>query len=319
MKKMILLSRLFSQGMEMLRGKVELEELFTDNPLEHLEKLQQADIILLGNQKFGRDVIEKLPGLKIIAKQGSGYDNIDIAAATERKIPVVLSAGANASAVAEHVIALVLAANKNLHYYDRAVRDGEFSVRTQCRSQELGEKIIGLVGCGNIGAKVGAYASGLGMRVLIYDPYLNQERCKEMGFSLCGTLKELLEQSDTVSVHVPLTEGTRGMIGAQEIAWMKDGAVLVNCSRGGIVQEEALYQALKTGKLFAAGMDVFEQEPADKNNRLFEMDNVIVTPHCAALTRETSGAMSSMTAEGILDVLAGKPCRKAANPEVFQM
>lgn len=318
MIKMVLLSRLFAQGMEILREKVELDEVYTDEPLEYLEKLRQADVILLGNQKFGRDIIEKLPRLKILAKQGSGYDNIDVEAATERNIPVVLSAGANANAVAEHVIALVLAANKNLHYYGNAVRRGEFSARSQCRTQEIGQKTIGLVGCGNIGVKVGSYAAGLGMKVIIYDPYLDPGRCREMGFSPCETLEELLEKSDTVSVHVPLTEQTRGMIGEQEISRMKDGAVLVNCSRGGVVDEAALYTALKEEKLFSAGIDVFEKEPADSSNKLFELENVIVTPHCAALTRETSNEMSRMTAEGILDVLAGKPCRKAANPEVFR-
>lgn len=318
MEKMILLSRLFSQGRALLEGKIQMEELYTDHPGEYLEKLGEADVILLGNQKFGSDLIEKLPRLKIIAKQGSGYDNIDLSAATSRGIPVVLSAGANANAVAEHVIAMVLAANKNLHDYDRAVRCGDFSYRYECRTREIRGKTIGLVGCGNIGKRVCQLAHGLDMEVLIFDPYIdrNQRGCMEAVF--CETLKELLERSDTVSVHVPLTDQTRGMMGEQEIGWMKDGAVLVNCSRGGIVNEDALCRALKNGKLSAAGIDVFEKEPADRENPLFQLDNVIVTPHCAALTAETAGEMSRMTAEGILDALNGKPCQKAANPEVFK-
>lgn len=309
MAKMILLSRLFSQGKALLQGKVEMEELYTDHPEDHLEKLQEAEVILIGNQKFGSDLIEKLPKLRIIAKQGSGYDNIDVAAARKRGISIVLSAGVNANAVAEHVITLALAANKNLQEYDRAVRSGDFSYRYQCRTREIRGTAIGLIGCGNIGKRVCQLAQGLGMKVLVFDPYIDQGWCRDMQVTSCETLKELLEKSDTVSVHVPLTDQTRGMLGEREIGWMKDGAVLVNCSRGGIVKEAALCQALKEKKLFAAGIDVFEKEPADSANPLFELENVIVTPHCAALTVETAGEMSRLTAEGILEALNGKQDR----------
>lgn len=317
MKKLVLLSKLFDPGMELLCGQLEIIEAITDHPEEKLELLKEADAILLGNQQFGRDMMERLPGLKLLAKQGSGYDNIDIQAATRRGIPVVLSAGANAGAVAEHVMMMVLAANKNLYYYDNAVRNGHFQVRSSCQSRTVEESVIGLVGCGSIGRMVGRYAQGMRMDVRVYDPYMNHKEAEELGFTVCNSLNELLEQSDTISIHVPLNDQTSNMIGSQQIARMKDGSVLVNCSRGGVVDEDALYQALKSKKLLAAGIDVYENEPAPQHHPLFSLDNVIVTPHSAALTKEAASIMSTMTAQGILDVLHHIPCQKAANPQVF--
>lgn len=318
MSRLVLLSKLYDPGRQMLPDDLEVVEAYTDFPEDMMDVLYEADIILLGNQKFPKEMIDRLPHLKAIAKQGSGYDNIDVKAASDRGIPVILSAGANAYSVAEHVIMMVLAANKNLHRYESAVRNGEFGIRSRCFAKEVGGTKLGLVGCGNIGMATGYLAKGLNMDVLAYDPCLTEEEIKKSGFQYCETFEQLLMESDTVSVHVPLNEKTRGMIGKAEIRKMKDGAVLINCSRGGIVREDALYDALVCGKLSAAGIDVYEQEPVMADHPLFTLDNVTATPHSAALTQDAAAVMSTMTVKGILDILHGKPCEKAANPEVFE-
>lgn len=318
MERIILLSKLYDAGRAMLEGKAELVEAYCDNPREVEALFEGAAGILLGNQKFGADIIARHPNLKFLAKQGSGFDNIDTAAATRAGMPVVISAGANAQAVAEHVMLLTLAANRCLYRYETAIRKGNFAVRSSCASRELQGKTLGLVGLGRIGRAVEKYARAFGMKTLAYDPWISPENAKETDCCLCESLEELLERSDTVSIHVPLTPETRGMLNARTILRMKPGSVLINCSRGGIVDEDALYRALTSGHLCAAGLDVFEREPASADHPLFTLDNVIATPHCAALTWESAQAMSSKTAEGILAVLEGKCWDGVANPEVYE-
>lgn len=316
MNKLVLLSRLFDAGMSVLNGKVVIEEHFCDDPREALDILREAEGVLIGNQRFGADIIDVCQNLRLIAKQGSGVDNIDLAAATKRGIPVVISAGANAQAVAEHVMMLVLSTCRNLIRYDRATRAGDFAIRSSCEERGLHGKKIGLVGCGKIGKAVCGYADAFGMQPLVFDPYLARQ--EGQSFSLCNDLDSLLRASDIVSIHVPLTNETRGMIGEREFSMMKEGSVLINCSRGGIVDETALYKALKSGRLYGAGLDVHSTEPCLSEDPLFALDNVVVTPHSAALTKESADTMSTMTAMGILAVFEGKKWNQVANPEVLQ-
>ncbi|MDY4609058.1 MAG: hydroxyacid dehydrogenase [Sphaerochaetaceae bacterium] len=315
MKKMVLLSRLFDAGMDVLEGKVSVEECFCDNPYDVMAVLQKADGVLIGNQRFGADIINACPNLGLIAKQGSGVDNIDLAAATKKGIPVVISPGANAQAVAEHVMMLILCASRNLIRYDKATRNGDFAIRSSCAERGLHGKRIGLVGYGKIGQAVCAYANAFGMQPIVFDPYLSGQDGQL--FSRCDTLDDLLTACDVVSIHVPLTNETRGMVGEKELAAMKSGSILINCSRGGIVDEAALYQALKSGHLHGAGLDVHSNEPCSSDNPLFSLDNIVVTPHSAALTKESADTMSMLTAEGILAVFEGRKWTQVANPEVL--
>ena len=313
-----MLSKLYEEGKNLLDGKVDTMEAFCNKVSEKEPLMDQADGLFLGNQKLDGEVLRRHPNIRFIAKQGSGVDNIDLKTATELRIPVVISEGANARSVAEHVMMLILAANRRLPLYSRAVKNGNFDIRSTCQSRELQGKILGLIGYGRIGKSVGNCATAFGMKIAVYDPWVEPEKIKDEGYVYCATLKELLRISDTISIHVPLTEQTKGMIGEDALKQMKKDAVLVNCSRGGIVDEKALYEALKSGRLFAAGLDVFEEEPANVNNPLFTLENVVVTPHCAALTKESSGLMSRKTAEGILAVVAGQKWQGVANPEVFR-
>ena len=313
-----MLSKLYEEGKNLLDGKVDTMEAFCNKVSEKEPLMDQADGLFLGNQKLDGEVLRRHPNIRFIAKQGSGVDNIDLKTATELRIPVVISEGANARSVEEHVMMLILAANRRLPLYSRAVKNGNFDIRSTCQSRELQGKILGLIGYGRIGKSVGNCATAFGMKIAVYDPWVEPEKIKDEGYVYCATLKELLRISDTISIHVPLTEQTKGMIGEDALKQMKKDAVLVNCSRGGIVDEKALYEALKSGRLFAAGLDVFEEEPANVNNPLFTLENVVVTPHCAALTKESSGLMSRKTAEGILAVVAGQKWQGVANPEVFR-
>lgn len=319
MEKLVLLSRLFDEGLQLLRGKVVLEERFCDDPWQALDALKDADGIFLGNQRLDAALMEQCPKLRLIAKQGSGFDNIDTAEATRRGIPVVISAGVNANAVAEHVMMLMLAASRRLHQYDNAVRAGNFAQRSACEELEIGGKMLGLIGYGKIGRAVAGFAKAFGMKIAVYDPYFAAEDAAKEQVLHFETVDALLEQSDVISIHVPLTPGTRGMIGAAQIQKMKRDAVLVNCSRGGIVDETALYEALCSGHLFGAGIDVYAQEPARADHPLFRLEQVVATPHSAALTRESSVSMSRITAEGILHVLAGEHWTSIANPDVYHI
>lgn len=297
--KMVLLSRLYPAGHMLLEGKLDMKECFTDNPWEAIDEIRQAECILIGNQRFDRALFNEAVSLRILAKQGSGTDNIDLEAAADKGITVVTSPGANAKTVAEHVMMLILAASRNLHMYDKNVRSGNFGIRSSCNESGLYGKQIGLIGYGRIGKEVALYSRAFGMNVSVYDPYVKDAD----GISCCKDLDELCTASDIISIHVPRTPDTVGMISAEVISKMKKGAVLVNCSRGGIVDENALYDALRSGKLHAAGIDVFANEPASANNPLFSLDNIVVTPHSAALTKETADAMSIVTAEGILKAI----------------
>lgn len=319
MERLVLLSRLFDEGRALLEGKVILEERFCDDPWQALDALKDADGIFLGNQRLEAELMEQCPKLRLIAKQGSGFDNIDTAAATRLGIPVVISAGVNANSVAEHVMMLMLAASRRLHQYDSAVRTGNYSLRTSCQELELRGKQLGLIGYGKIGRAVAAMARGFEMKIAVYDPFFSEEAAAKVRVRYFGNVEELLKESDVVSVHVPLTAQTRGMLGEAQLAKMKPGAILVNCARGGIVEEKALYDALQSGRLFGAGIDVYEKEPVDRENPLFQLEQVVVTPHSAALTRESSAVMSRMTAEGILHVLAGEHWDCVANPDVYRV
>lgn len=315
--KVVLFSRLYEEGFRYLSDKAEMIPAYKNAIDDDDPILDEADAILIGNQKISGDLIRKHSNIKVIAKQGSGFDNVDVGTATECGIPVVLSAGVNAASVAEHVMMMILAASRRVSQYDRAVRNGDFSIRSTAQEKEISGKNIGLIGYGRIGKAVGNYARAMGMKVGVYDAFIRPEQVETEGFHYYQSLEELLKDSDVISIHVPLTDLTRGMIGKEEISRMKDNAVLVNCSRGNIVDEDALADALKTGKLFGAGVDVFASEPVKKDNPLLGLENVVLTPHSAALTEESTRTMSILTAKGLWEVLQGNRWDTVADPAVF--
>jgi D-3-phosphoglycerate dehydrogenase len=234
-------------------------------------------------------------------------DNVDVKAATERKILVCYVPDANVVSVAEHVMSLLLALSKQLKLLDEEVRGGNFAVRYRYLSTELWGKTLGVIGLGKIGREVAQKArNGFGMKVLAYDPYVSSEETKGLGVEPFDSLTDMLSQSDAVTLHVPLTEQTRGLMGVREFRSMKPSAWFINASRGGLVEEAALVDALDSDVIAGAGLDVFEAEPLDPESPLTRLSNVILTPHVAGLTIESSIRMAVGAAEAVLDVFEGR-------------
>lgn len=247
---------------------------------EHLRLLQDADYIIAGRIPVTAEYIAAAPKLKMIQKWGIGVDKIDCKAAEERNIPVNITAGSNAIPVAELAVGLMLAVNRKIPYVSRTMREGRW-VRTEMRAQcyMMNGKRVGLLGIGNIAKKVAKMVRGFDMEVVYYDVFrLSPEQETELQVHYLP-FDELIRTSDIISVHVPLTDQTQGMIGAEQFQSMKEGAVLINTARGPIVDEEAMIHALQSGRLRGAGLDAFAQEPVDPSNPLLQMDNVVCTCH----------------------------------------
>ncbi len=250
-----------------------------------------------------REVIEAAGRLTVIGRAGIGVDNIDLEAASEHDVKVVNAPTGATPSVAELTIAHMLALARHLPRADKTMKAGEWA-KKQLKGTELKGKTLGLVGCGNIGSLVAEYAQALDMSVVGYDPYICEEDLAEEGIEKMG-FEEVLRTADYLSLHVPHIEATHHIIDATALQSMKDTAFLVNCARGGVVDEDALYEALKNGDLAGAALDVYEQEPPGET-RLTELDNVVMTPHLGAATREGQIRAGTVCAEQMLMVLDGK-------------
>ncbi|MDR1533764.1 MAG: hydroxyacid dehydrogenase [Planctomycetota bacterium] len=271
-----------------------------------------ADAILARTAPFTREILAAAPSLKVIARHGIGVDNIDVDYCTERGVWVTFAPRSNAVSVAEHAIGFLVAAAHRFSLMDRAARRGDWSVRNTATCVDLEGKTLGVVGLGRIGGMVAKKAgAAFGMKILGHDPFVKPGDFPP-GVSPAG-LEELFAESDFVSLHAPSTPETRGMVGAAVLARMKPTAYLVNCARGGLVDEQALYEALKNNRLAGAALDVFEREPADPKNPLFTLENVELTPHSAALTSESLDRMGLHAAMGIHSALSGERPEWAVN------
>jgi D-3-phosphoglycerate dehydrogenase len=281
-----------------------------------VDALKRADIILCGNDLRVNDtVLDKAPRVQAIAKQGAGLDTVDIAAATRRGLPVFHTPGANNQAVADHTFAMMLCLARRIIYCDRSLREKRWE-HTKIMGLEIWNKTLGLIGLGAIGRCVALRAKGFQMKVLAHDPFWPEDFAREHGIERVS-IEELLKASDVVSIHAPLTPENRGLINARTLKVMKPTALVLNAARGGIVNEADLYQALKSGVIAGAGIDVFEKEPP-VDSPLLELDNVVLTPHTAAFTYEGMNNMSVSIVEQVIDFCNGKRPKFTVNPEVFQ-
>ncbi|MBQ9942606.1 MAG: phosphoglycerate dehydrogenase, partial [Christensenellaceae bacterium] len=273
-------------------------------PEEILERLDGVDGYLAGVDYITAEVIEKAPAsLKVISRYGAGVDRVDIPAATKKGIKVTFTPGTNSVAVCELAFSLMLSAARSIPRLDRAVHGGEWP---RIQGIELKGKTLGIVGLGAIGKNLATRAQAFGMKVAAYDPYLDEAFVKEHGIE-AGTLEEVCKQANFLSLHVPLMDSTRHMINKEIIDSMPDRAIIINTARGGIIDEEALAEALESGKIAAAALDAFEQEPV-VDSPLLKFDNVIMTPHTGAHTGESVQAMGALAAKNVIDVLTGKEC-----------
>ena len=278
---------------------------------------EQADGLLMRTGKATAEVIQASPRLKVIAKHGVGYDNIDTKTATALHIPVMISATANYQSVAEHALGLMLSLAQRIPWLDARMRQG-FWDKITFQGEELFRKSLGLVGFGRIGRRLRELVAPLEMKVLVYEPFL-AEGLFPPTVTRVRRLEDLLSSVDIVSIHCPLTEATRHLIGAREFELMKRSAWIINTARGGIIDEDALVAALREGRIAAAGLDTFEKEPPEDVRRLAEAGCVVLCPHSGAATREAYIRMGVEAARNILTVLeTGRPERDyLANPEVL--
>src|SRR6266702_6088170 len=260
-------------------------------------------LIVRGRTKVTAEVIRRGTNLKVIGRAGVGVDNIDVEAATERKVAVVNAPTASTVSVAELAIGHMLSLARHLPEADRSVKDGKWAKKS-LEGRELHGKVLGLLGSGRIGAEVAKRAQAFGMRVIAYDPYLVPATAEGLGIQLVDK-SSLFRQADMISVHAALTPETKGLVGAAEFALMKPGAILVNCARGEIVQEAALADALRSGRIAGAAVDVFDTEPP-VGSPLLAAPNLVFTPHLGASTREAQARAGSIIAEQVLQVLDGR-------------
>ena len=318
--KVLVTRPLPSQAIEMLKKKFEVALNSDDRPLtrhELLDGLKGKDgVLCLLTDKMDAEAIGANPQLKIIANYAVGYDNIDVKAATAKGIPVSNTPGVLTDATAELAWSLLFSAARRIPESDRFTRDGKFKSwgPMTLLGRGISGKALGIIGAGRIGAAFALKSKGFGMKVLYYEIGGNNELMeKELGAKRVG-LEELLKNSDFVSIHVPLTHETRHLIGEKELKMMKPTAVLVNTARGPIVNEKALAKALKEKWIFAAGLDVYENEPKVEEE-LLKLENVVLAPHIGSATVETRARMATLAAENIIAALEGKVPPTCLNPD----
>lgn len=317
MKIVILSEPIDDAGMRVLEGRVQV--IVSPDPSEQSvgRLIQDADALIVRTAtQVTRNMIEGAGHLKVISRTGGGLDNVDIKAATDCNVVVCGVKGPQDRFVAEHTIALITGLAKQLHYLDRETRRGNFKSRFEYRPVGLAGKRAGLIGLGRIGRIVAEMCvHGLSMEVWAYDPYIDPEALEGTDIILSEDMEAVIKTADFLSLHVPLTGETLGLIGEDQFGLMKPTAFIINTSRGEIIQEAALVDALKNRVIAGAGVDVFEKEPPDARNPLFEIENVIVSPHSAALTKDTVAKLAEGAAQNAIDVLENHKPSYSANWE----
>ena len=323
-KKVVFVPELIAScGMDLLRETCECvapwedgASLAVDSP-QLREMLYQADAVIVRLFTVGEQDLQKTGRLQVIGKHGAGVDNIDCKAATARGIPVVFAPDATTGAVAEYTVGLILTLSRQILPASAALREGRFNERDRFLGVELAGKTLGIIGLGRIGAWVARIAAlGLDMEVCAYDPFAGP-RDHSGPVTMVDTLEDLLSRADFLTLHVPLTPETRHLINEQTLKLLKPGGLIINTSRGGVIDQEALERALRQGTLAGAALDVFEEEPLLAAHPLCQAPNLLLTPHIAGSTRQSRGNTALQVAQGVLDVLQGRTPDYVANPEVF--
>lgn len=311
----VLSDAIHPEAMAQLAEVGTVEVLDALDPQDHPAVLAQADALIVRRPSFQvtREVISRCPRLRVIGRHGTGLDNVDLQAATEAGIPVTYAPSAPTDSVAELTIGLIIAVVRRIADAHQAVREGIWH-RERFMGMELAGKVLGIIGFGSIGRAVARIARAMGMAILAYDPYVSTwpEGVRSV------SLMDLLTQADVVTIHTPLTPETKGLLGREALARMKPGAILINTARGGIVDEEALAEALRDGRLGGAGIDVFSREPPPRDHPLVRAPNVVLTPHIGAMTEEAQRRMAFTVVQDVLRVLSGGRPEYLANPEVLR-
>jgi len=325
MMKILVSDALSDEGIKILKDVKEFEiDIKTDLKPEILKEIikNYDALIVRSATKVTKEIIDAALQLKVIGRAGVGLDNVDLAAATQKGIIVMNTPAGNTVSTAELTVSMILALSRNIPQANSSTKKGEWK-RSKFMGVELYNKTLGIVGLGRIGTEVAKRALSFGMKILAFDPFLSREVAEKLGIEV-AELKDVLSRADFITVHTPLTNDTKHMISTKEFAMMKNGVRMINCARGGIIDETALIAALKEGKVAGAAMDVFEKEPVSPESEFLKIENVIITPHLGASTEEAQVNVAIEVAEIVRDALLGKGIRNAANypclePEVAKV
>lgn len=303
------------EGVALLRAhpRIEVVERPTLPPALLLEEIGEYDA-LVGRSatRVSRELLERAGRLRVVGRAGVGVDNVDLDRATELGIAVINAPGGNTVSVAELMFGVLISLMRHVHVAAESMRDGEWR-RSQLGGQELRGRTLSILGLGRIGGEAARRARAFGMRVAAYDPYVSESRFEELGVERAATLAAALERADVLTVHLPLTDETRGMIGAPELGRLRERAVVLNLARGGIIDEGALTEALRGGRIAAAGLDVFETEPLPPDHPLRTLPNVILTPHLGASTSEAQKSVALEACAAVRDALVTGELSAALN------
>lgn len=312
MPKVLISDKLSPRAADIFRDRgIEVDVIVGLSPEELIAKIGDYDgLAIRSATKVVADVIAAAENLKVVGRAGIGVDNVDIPAATQRGIVVMNTPHGNSITTAEHAIAMMFALARQIPEADRSTQGGKWE-KSRFMGVELTGKTLGIIGCGNIGAIVANRGQGLRMKVVAYDPFLSPDRAEDLGIEKLE-LDDLLARSDFITLHVPMTDQTRGIIDAAAMAKMKPGVRIINCARGGLVVEEDLKAALESGQVAGAALDVFEDEPA-RENPLFGMDSVVATPHLGASTAEAQEKVALQVADQMSDYLLTGAVTNALN------
>mgnify|MGYP000362562675 FL=1 len=303
--KVLVVGQIHQDGINLLQARADLTIKITEahNESDLVKLVADADAILVRSAPITSLVIDSAPNLKGVSRHGVGFNSVDVEALTARRIPLTIAVGGNAVSVAEHTLYLILALAKQGQRYDTAARQGDFNFRNAPIAREIETSQLLVIGFGRIGTQVTRRALAFGMVVHVYDPYVPDRAIQDQAAQVVRNLHDALPQMDVVSVHCPLNEKTKNLIGSHELSLMKPNALLINTARGGIVDEAALHDTLTQGGIAGAGIDVFVTEPTNPSLNLLELENVVVSPHCAGITVESSARTAWIAAQNILDGL----------------
>ena len=308
MKKILIIQPIHQEGIKLLQNNSEYEyEIVENTDINFLKnKIKDCDGVSIRTANLSGEVIDAGENLKIISRHGVGYDNIDLEASKKKNITLAITATANAVAVAEHVMFMILNISKMGNMYDETVKNGNFNERNKLpKTVELWNKNILIAGFGRIGKALIKRCLGFEMNVFIYDPYVSEETIKNQGGKKVENLIKASMDMDIVSLHIPLNEETKNIINYELLKSMKKNCIIINAARGGILNEVDLDRALNEGLIFGAGLDVFETEPPSKNNPLLKNKKVFLSPHAAAFTEECMTRMGKETIQNIIDFFDG--------------
>ena len=309
MRKIAIIEKIHQDGIDLLNNNPAFKfEIIEDASEENLiKKLPNFDACTLRVSKLNEKILSHCKNLKVISRHGVGYDNVDLNYIKKNNITLLITATANAVAVAEHVIYMMLSISKSINQYDKEVRFGNFKKNaSSIITLELFNKEILIIGFGRIGQSLIKRCKGFEMKVKVFDPFVNKENIEKFGGQKIENLNEGLKNCDYVSLHVPLTEKTKNLIDYSKLKSMKREAIVINTARGGIINETDLDKALRENLIFGAGLDVFEKEPIDKNHALLSNKKVLLSPHSATFTNECKSRMSLETTKNIIDFFENK-------------